>query len=312
VITNPDEIDNVAERSQQVEEDIFLGHIAEFYDEKMEIAMDLYDSAAEHTNNFRDIESEDIRDDPRIVRILRYLVKPKISQMKFGQFAGVNSTNNYEEDTLAEASTPNHQVAQDIADFTAANLDPKKVPWLFDSSVNEEQALQQSRQWICDKIAEQEATTHYRNWRKDGQEQKVAETLENAGYSDSNHSGKISSPDDIPVGTYAEESKVAGDDTQKADFIVRPTTDCLVFIEAKAIGVRVDSHKRAKEIRNKASDWESEFDDAETVAVIEGWTTGDKVRTMMNDGIGVYWEHRIEKDFHKDMTEKLEESRQRL
>jgi hypothetical protein len=305
VLTDSDEINDVAERSQQVEEDIFLDHIAEFYDEKMEVAMELYDLAAEHTNNFRDIESDDIRDDPRIVRILRYLVKPKISQMKFGQFAGVNSTNNYEEDTLAEASTPNHQVAQDIADFTAANLDPKKVPWLSDSSVDEEHALQQSRQWICDKIAEQEATTYYRNWRKDKQEQKVAETLEDAGYSDSGHSGKISSPDNIPIGTYAEESKVAGDDTQKADFIVHSTANHLVFIEAKAIGVRVDSHKRVKEIRNKASDWESEFDETETVAVIEGWTTGDKVRTMMDDGIDVYWEHRIEEDFRKDMSEKL-------
>lgn len=306
MLTDSEKIDDVAERSQQVEENIFLNHISKFYDEKMETAIELYDSAAEHTNNFRDIESDDIRADPRIVRTLRYLVKPKISQMKFGQFAGVNSTNNYEEDTLAEASTPNHQVAQDIADFTAANLDPKKVPWLSDSSVDEEQALQQSRQWICDKIAEQEATTYYRNWRKDQQEQKVAETLEDAGYSDSGYTGKISSLDDIPVGTYAEESKVAGDDTQKADFIVRPTTDCLVFIEAKAIGVRVDSHKRVKEIRNKASDWENEFDEAETVAVIEGWTTGEKVRTMMDDGIDVYWEHRIEEDFHKDLSGRLD------
>ncbi len=49
------------------DEDIFLSHIGEFYDQKMSIAMDLYDAAAEHTNNFRDIEKEDIREDPRIV-----------------------------------------------------------------------------------------------------------------------------------------------------------------------------------------------------------------------------------------------------
>ncbi|QIB75240.1 XamI family restriction endonuclease [Halogeometricum borinquense] len=312
MLTDPRKIDQVAEQSQQIEEDIFLSHIGEFYDQKMSIAMDLYDAAAEHTNNFRDIEKEDIREDPRIVRILRYLVKPKISQMKFGQFAGVNSTNNYEEYTLAEASTPNHQIAQDLADFTAANLDPEKVPWLSDPTIDEEEEIEYSRRWICDKIAEQEATTHYRNWRKDKQEQTVAETLDDAGYTDSGYSGKISSTNDIPVGTYAEESKVAGADVQKADFIVRPTEDTVIFIEAKAIGVRVDSHKRVKEIRNKASDWKNEFEGAETVAVIEGWTTGDKVRTMMDDDIAVYWEHRLEEDFHEDLAEKLNQSQQKV
>jgi hypothetical protein len=96
VVTEDDDIAQIVERSKQREEDTYVTEIAASYDREFERATALFDSAADHTDNFRTLDAETIRDDPRIVMILRYLVKPTISQMKFRQLVGIRSTGNYE------------------------------------------------------------------------------------------------------------------------------------------------------------------------------------------------------------------------
>jgi len=283
-------IDDVAKESQELEEEIFLNQIREFYDDELKKNKELYDFVAEHTNNFRNFDAQIIRQEPNVVKVLRYLVKPPISQMKFGQFNGVGSTTNYEND---DPSTPTKATAKAMADFMEKNMDERKVPWLY-RDVDVDEWIDVSRDWTCDIIAQSEANTRYRNWRKDVQEDKVAEAMKEAGLRRVTRSSTISDLDDLPAGTFVSETKVAcpGDD-QKADFVARPAKDEILFLEAKAIGVKIDSYKRIKEIRNKESDWRAGFPNARVGATVAGWIPESQIETLLGDDIEVFWEHRL-------------------
>lgn len=284
----------VTVESQRFEEEIFLDQIRDFYEEAFERNSDLFDYIADHTDNFRAIGKEVIREEPNVVKVLRYLVKPPISQMKFGQFAGVNSTDSYEDD---DPTTPQHETAEQMADFVEQNIDQRKVPWLTQnmSEEDEEDEVEQSREWVCDIIAQSEAKTRYRNWRKDIQENKVANAMETAGLRDANLTSTLTAKSDLPPGTYTSETKVevSGGDDQKADFVARTEAGELLFTEAKAIGVKIDSYKRIKEIRNKESDWRTTYPDATVSAVLSGWIPVSQIETLLGDDIEVFWEHRI-------------------
>jgi len=170
------------------------------------------------------------------------------------------------------------------------------VPWLHENVQDEDYELEQSREWVCDIIAQSEAKTRYRNWRKDVQEEKVAETMMEAGLEKVSRSSVLESKDDIPTGSFVPETKVAvsGGDNQKADFVARKRDGGLVFIEAKAIGVKIDSYKRIKEIRNKESDWRSTYPDADVGAALSGWIPESQIDTLLNDNITIFWEHRLD------------------
>jgi hypothetical protein len=290
-LSDNETIEDVVKESQQLEEDIFLSQIREFYADELEKNKELYDFVAGHTNNFRDFDANIIREQPNVVKILRYLVKPPISQMKFGQFNGVGSTTNYEDD---DPSTPSKDTAKQMAEFMERNIDERKVPWLYRDDADVDDWIDTSRDWTCDIIAQSEAATRYRNWRKDVQEDKVAEAMKEAGLRHVSRSSTIADIDDIPAGTFVSETKVAcpGDD-QKADFVARPAKDEILFLEAKAIGVKIDSYKRIKEIRNKESDWRAGFPNARVGAAVAGWIPASQIETLHGDDIEVFWEHRL-------------------
>lgn len=284
-------LEDVVKESQQLEEEIFLSQIREFYADELEKNKELYDFVARYTDNFRNFDADIIREEPNVVKILRYLVKPPISQMKFGQFNGVGSTGNYEKEN---PSSPAKATAEEMADFMEQNMDERKVPWLY-RDVDVEEWIDVSRDWTCDIIAQSEAKTRYRNWRKDVQEDKVAEAMKDVGLRRVSRSSTISDMDDLPAGTFVSETKVAcpGDD-QKADFVARPAKNEILFLEAKAVGVKIDSYKRIKEIRNKESDWRDGFPNARVGAAIAGWIPESQIETLLGDDIDVFWEHRLE------------------
>jgi hypothetical protein len=300
-LADEETIEDVVRESQQLEEDIFLNQIREFYANELEEHKKLYDFVADHTNNFQDFDAGIIREEPNVVKILRYLVKPPISQMKFGQFNGVGSTGNYEDD---DPSTPSKAVAKQMADFMQNNMDERKVPWLY-RDIDVDEWIDVSRDWTCDIIAQSEAATRYRNWRKDIQEDEVAETMKEAGLRRVSRSSTISNIDDLPAGTFVSETKVAcpGDD-QKADFVARPAKDEILFLEAKAVGVKIDSYKRVKEIRNKESDWRSGFPEARVGAAVAGWIPASQIETLLGDDIDVFFEHRLDvlRDYLESFT----------
>jgi len=284
-------LEDVVEESQQLEEEIFLNQIQEFYADELEKNKELYDFVARYTDNFRNFDADIIREEPNVVKILRYLVKPPISQMKFGQFNGVGSTGNYENEN---PSTPAKSTAEEMADFMEQNIDKRKVPWLY-RDVDVEEWIDISRDWTCDIIAQNDTTTRYRNWRKDVQESKVAEKIKSAGLEQVSRGSTVSNINDLAIGAFVAETKIAcpGDD-QKADFVTRPARDEILFLEAKAVGVKLDSYKRIKEIRNKESDWRDGFPNARGGAVVAGWIPESQIETLLGDDIDVFWEHRLD------------------
>ena len=112
----------------------------------------------------------------------------------------------------------------------------------------------------------------------------------------SSFSGIIREHTDINLGEYTQELRVKGRTLQKADLIVRSKVDGkLVLIEAKAVGVEIDSTKRIKECCDKANDWRSSkhLKSPTVVAVIAGFFGKSGIENLGASKVKVVWEHRL-------------------
>ena len=184
--------------------------------------------------------------------------------MKFGQFFGMGSIDKFENDRL-EAGTTKHkalsEISHYIAKFATENLDANRFLWVSSPKgkvTNHRLASDYAKGWTCSIAADQNAQTRYRNWRKDRQEHAIASALVELGYTKSSFRGIVKKSTDIKIGEFTQELKVMGRTRQKADLIVRSKkSKKLVLIEAKAVGVEIDSTKRIKECCDKANDWKS-------------------------------------------------------
>lgn len=67
------------------------------------------------------------------------------------------------------------------------------------------------------------------------------------------------------------------------------------MIEAKAVGVELDSTKRIKECCDKANDWSAgpSLNNPVVVAVIAGFFNATGIANMQASNINVIWEHRL-------------------
>jgi hypothetical protein len=70
----------------------------------------------------------------------------------------------------------------------------------------------------------------------------------------------------------------------------------LVLIEAKAVGVEIDSTKRIKECCDKANDWRSakSLKNPIITAVIAGFFTSTGIENLQKSQIQIVWEHRLD------------------
>jgi hypothetical protein len=178
------------------------------------------------------------------------------------------------------------------------NLDRQRFLWL-NARLNEENqriAKQYAKNWTCSLIANQNAVTLFRNWRKDLQETTISETIVKAGYSKLNKRKIITKITDILPGQFSLECRVKGRTTQKADFAIRlKKSKKLMLLEAKAVGVKIDAFKRMKECREKADDWYSHFgQDVICGAVIAGFIPVSEIHALLNSNLEVFWEHRLD------------------
>lgn len=157
-------------------------------------------------------------------------------------------------------------------------------------------ASEYAKGWTCSIASDQNAQTRYRNWRKDQQEHSIASELVKIGYTKSSFSGIVSKHTDIKIGEFTQELRVQGRTRQKADLIARSKkTKKLVLIEAKAVGVEIDSTKRIKECCNKADDWQSgpTLNTPVVVTVIAGFFNTTGIENLQASNIEVVWEHRL-------------------
>lgn len=184
-------------------------------------------------------------------------------------------------------------------------IDRTRFLWLTGdlSQADTKVSYEYAKKWTCSIAADQNAQTRYRNWRKDQQEHAIASTLVDLGYVKSRFTGVLTKETDINIGEFTQEVRVQGRTKQKADLVARSkTTKKLVLIEAKSVGVEIDSTKRIKECCDKAHDWRSSEDvgHPEIVTVIAGFFNKTGISNLQASGIKVVWEHRL-----KDLGELL-------
>jgi hypothetical protein len=259
---------------------------------------EIYDFTFKATCGFTHITAEAILADSRIVRILRYSVAPSISQMKFGQLFGLSSMEPIERDKIVKGKALDSlkALAPNIALFVNEHLDKNRFMWRDGDISNQLRPLAEdyAKKWTCSLIADQNAQTNYRNWRKTQQEAAIERTLIDMGYIRSSYSGDVKKKTDINIGEYSKERKVKGGTMQKADLIIRRKLDGTLFLlEAKAVGVQVDAFKRIKECCDKARDWKSNADlaDPEVIAVIGGFFVEQNLAALHHAKVLVVWEH---------------------
>jgi hypothetical protein len=290
------------DHSREYEMRVYLDSMKAMYENAILQNGEVYDIAAALTKDFRSISSKAILADSRIIKILRYAMAPSISQMKFGQIFGFSSISKFENDKVSP-DTAKYQTlkafAPKIAAFAKKRLDRRRFLWLHADGENVSDldlARTYAKNWTCSIAADQNAQTRYRNWRKDQQEHAIASELVKLGYTKSTYSGIISKHTDINLGEYTQEMRVQGQTRQKADLIARSTsTKRLVLIEAKAVGVEIDSTKRIKECCDKANDWRSskELGQPVVVAVIAGFFNSTGIENLRASDIEIVWEHRL-------------------
>ena len=287
-------------RSREYEMRVYLASMKAMYENALTQNGEIYDIAAQLTSDFRTIAARAVLADSRIIKILRYAIAPSISQMKFGQFFGIASIDTFENDRVTPRSNKYRtlkSLAPKIARFAAQNLDSRRFPWLndrFDDDIALAQAY--AKGWTCSIAADQNAQTKYRNWRKEQQEHAIATFLVARGYTKSSFTGVVTKRTDINLGEYTQEIRVKGRTRQKADLVVRSKkTRGLVLIEAKAVGVEIDSTKRIKECCDKAGDWQSPkgLGSPAVVAIIAGFFNKTGIDNLRASNIQVVWEHRL-------------------
>jgi hypothetical protein len=293
--------------SEVAEEQIYRETTQELFRELQDPLKALYDETIRVTSNLTSITPEIIQANPRIIKVLRYCLTPVISQMRLGQMIGLGSTEGFEE----QRKVPDAEQAGNLARWFNANLDRERFPWTSGPVTwgNAERTIaeQYAKLWTVSLVSNQNAATKYRNQRKERQEAAIAAALNGIGLTFQDRlsptprgqrrprSGGIHFPSDVAPRSYVKEKKIlAGSEKkQKSDLTARPTEDERLYcIEAKAVGIRIDSTKRLKELNDKYTDWAKSSLAVTTVGVLAGFYNDlELIATIKKRGIPIFFEH---------------------
>ncbi len=305
--------------SERLEEQVYMNLTLDLLNQLQMPLRDLYDTMFTVTQGLRAISVEAIQAHPRIVKMLRYTTAPTISQMRLGQIAGLRTTGGFEEKGIP----PSLEQAEHLARWFREHLDQERFPWIARDvsplSTGELRVAERyAKLWTVSLIANQNTATDYRNRRKEHQEAAIANVLEHAGLieqrklgmslsqrpasragapvSQPRRRGGISKVDDIQPGHFVREQKLLFGKKQKADLTARPRADAqLICIEAKAVGIRIDSTKRLKELNDKHTDWINSGLNITTVGVCAGFFNDiELIATARGRGIPIFWEHNLD------------------
>jgi hypothetical protein len=297
-MTGENRYDHSAQRliSRELEEKIYLSAMSDMYKDALKKNIEIYECASKLTKSFTNIDQHSIVSDSRIIKILRYAISPSISQMKFGQFFGLNSIDVLENRKITGGSSLAilQKLAPEIANFINENIDSSRFFWRDDITKITDEAERYAKMWTCSISADQNAQTAYRNWRKERQENAIKQKLFSFEYNISEFKGVLSKLDDLRVGEFTTETRVKGRTRQKADVVCRSRrSGQLILIEAKAVGVELDATKRIKECCDKASDWRSasELGAPTVVSVIAGFFNETNIGNLQASDIHIMWEH---------------------
>jgi hypothetical protein len=283
---------------------------------------ELYDQTVAATSRFASITSEVLKAHPKIIKTLRYCLAPVVSQMRLGQLIGLGTTEAFEE----HERVPTDDQADRLARWFNDYLDKDRFQWLGRPDMASAElgiAELYAKLWTVSLQSNQNTATEYRTERKEQQERAIAAALEGMGLTfqqklgaplaprprrkrgDPPHpplpprSGGIDSVEDVLPKHNVKEKKILGGSQkkQKSDLTARPSeAQQLICIEAKAVGIRVDSTKRLKELNDKYTDWRSSTLPITTIGVVAGMFSEDELEASIKlRQIPIFFEHDLAK-----------------
>jgi hypothetical protein len=236
--------------------------------------------------------------------------------MRLGQLIGLATTDGFEERGLAPTSDQARRLAKWFKDY----LNRERFPWLDRPDMKPaERGLAErcAKLWTVSLQSNQNTATDYRTRRKERQELAIAAALDGAGFTFQKDLGSpppvvagvkpakpprlggINDINDVRPAHYVKEKKIlAGSQKkQKTDLAVRPSAEPKLFcIEAKAVGIKLDSTKRLKELNDKYTDWKASALDITTVGVVAGmFSDAELVATIRQRELPVFFEHDLSK-----------------
>lgn len=282
-----------------------------------------FDQLMQATASLTLISRKVLQANPGLIKILRYCLAPVISQMRLGQIIGLGTTDSFEE----RQATPTDEQADRLARWFNDYLDRERFPWLANPAVSPtERRISESfaKLWTVSLLSNQNTATKYRTQRKQRQEKAVVEALQTRGLkfqallgpsalpprarrkpSDPPHPkvaaklGGIATVHDVQAGHFVKEQKILGGSQkkQKADVTVRPSLEERLFcIEAKAVGIKIDSTKRLKELNDKCTDWNGSVLPIQTVGVCAGmFNSSELIATIKLRGVPIFFEHALDR-----------------
>jgi hypothetical protein len=297
----------VMQASELAEERAYREMTRDLFRELQDPLKALYDEAIRVTSNLNSLTPNVIQANPRIIKILRYCLTPVISQMRLGQIIGLGTTEGFEE----QGRAPDSEQASNLARWFNASLDRERFPWTTGpvgwGEAERIIAEHYAKLWTVSLVSNQNTATKYRNQRKDRQEKVIADALGGIGLTFQQRlcaapkgqrrpsSGGIHFRSDVDPRSYVKEKKIlAGSEKrQKSDLTARPTDDERLFcIEAKSVGIRIDSTKRLKELNDKFTDWAKSSLPITTVGVVAGFFNDlELIATIKKRGIPIFFEH---------------------
>jgi hypothetical protein len=198
-------------------------------------------------------------------------------------------------------------------DFTAAaaliseRLDTERAKWLAEKREPTPEEREAFTIGVASIPATSKLTTKRRGERSGGQEELTRKAITAAGYAGVKLPGTLANPvEEMSPGTFSLKSrKLAG---TNMDVPVRledehPTGQLFLAIECKVSNSSVNSRKRLLEVNGKRRKWDSaglphKF---RTAAVLAGVFDVTRLIEVQDDGVLIFWEHRLE-----DLTAFLE------
>jgi hypothetical protein len=314
---------NEMARSAIDEEKIYMSLTLSLFQELQRPNQERFDQLMQATASLTVITRQVLQVNPGLVKILRYCLAPVISQMRLGQIIGLGTTDSFEE----RQATPTDEQADRLSRWFNDYLDRDRFPWLANPKVSPtERRISESfaKLWTVSLLSNQNTATKYRTQRKERQEKAIAEVLQAMGLKfqallgppappprtrrkpgDPPHPkvaaklGGITNVHDVRVGHFVKEQKILGGSqkNQKADITVRPSVEELLFcIEAKAVGIKIDSTKRLKELNDKCTDWNGSALPVQTIGVCAGmFNSSELIATIKLRGVPIFFEHALDK-----------------
>ena len=216
----------------------------------------------------------------------RYLAAPPISEDDLKTLANTTLS--------AAALRQDAEQAQRVRDTVLHILDPHRFPWI--SEGRNPTREERSRAIIASAVlvAARKVETSRRSSAKKAQEEAVKAILLNSGLVEvPRRNIELLDPAPAP-GEFCGESKLG--DT-RADLVVRLYDQRVMPLECKVSNSAVNSFKRINhEAAGKARAWLTGFGRRQTVpgAVISGVFNPSNLETAQEDGLAIFWGHRLD------------------